>query len=130
MKYKVVIRKKNGTFPIKGLNKLLAGHMKNPRTGKYHNPIKSENDKICRDAINRYIKGVQLRIPIRCTYYIYAADKRHDRQNLYSVDKSFLDALQATGHIHNDGWKETVDSVFHTMVDNSNPRIEVIIEEV
>ena len=130
MKYRVVISKTNKTFPIRGLNELLAGRMYDYRTKKYHNKVKSDNDRVCCVAIRRDLKGVTLKTPIRCTYYIYAPDKRHDRQNLYSVDKSFLDALQQTKHLPNDGWRETVDSVFHTMVDALNPRIEVIIEEV
>jgi hypothetical protein len=82
-------------------------------------------------AIKRDLKGVKLKTPIRCTYYIYAQDKRHDRGNLYSAaEKSFLDALQSCKNLKNDGFNEVLDSVFHTEVDNLNPRVEVIIEEV
>lgn len=131
MKYKVVISKKNKTFPLKGLNELLSGRMYNYRTKKYHNYIKRDNDKICSIAIKRDLKGIKLKTPIRCTYYIYAQDKRHDRGNLYSAtEKSFLDALQSCKNLKNDGFNEVLDSVFHTEVDNINPRIEVIIEEV
>ena len=131
MKYRVVISKTNKTFPIKGLNELLAGRMYDYRTKKYHNSVKSANDRVCCVAIRRDLKGVTLKTPIRCTYYIYAQDKRHDRGNLYSAtEKSFLDALQACKNLKNDGFNEVLDSVFHTEVDNINPRIEVIIEEV
>ena len=44
MKYKVLIDKKNNTFPLKGLNELLGGRLYNFRTKKYHNPTKAEND--------------------------------------------------------------------------------------
>ena len=131
MTYKVVIAKKNKTFPIKGLNELLSGRMYNYRTKKYHNYVKSDNDRVCCVAIKRDLKGIKLKTPIRCTYYIYAQDKRHDRGNLYSAtEKSFLDALQSCKNIKNDGFNEVLDSVFHTEVDSINPRIEVIIEEV
>lgn len=131
MTYKVIISKTNKTFPIKGLNELLAGRMYDYRTKKYRNSVKTANDRVCCVAINKYLKGVKLKTPIRCTYYIYAQDKRHDRGNLYSAtEKSFLDALQSCKNLKNDGFNEVLDSVFHTEVDNINPRIEVIIEEV
>ena len=112
MKYKVLIDKKNNTFPLKGLNELLGGRLYNFRTKKYHNPTKAENDK-----------------PIQCTFWIYAPNKRHDRGNLCSAaEKSFLDALQLAKVIKNDGWDDVIDSVFHTEVDKENPRVVVEIE--
>ena len=131
MTYRVMISSRNGKFPLKGLNELLNGRLYNFRTKKYHNSVKSENDKVCRLAIQKYMRGVKIDKPIRCTYYIYAQDKRHDRSNLYSsVEKSFLDAMQEVKCIKNDGFSDVYDSVFHTDVDKNNPRIEVIIEEV
>jgi Holliday junction resolvase RusA-like endonuclease len=131
MTYKVIISSKNGKFPLKGLNELLNGRLYNFRTKKYHNSVKSENDKVCRLAIQKYMHGVKIDKPIRCTYYIYAQDKRHDRSNLYSsVEKSFLDAMQEVKCIKNDGFLDVLDSEFHTEVDKYNPRVEVIIEEV
>lgn len=131
MKYKVVISKSNKTFPIKGLNELLAGRVYDYRAKKYHNSVKSANDRVCCVAIRRYLKGVKFKTPIRCTYYIYAQDKRHDRGNLYSAtEKSFLDALQSCRVLDNDSWDKVLDGVFHTYLDRCNPRIEVIIEEV
>lgn len=131
MKYRVVISKTNKTFPIKGLNELLAGRMYDYRTKKYHNKVKSDNDRVCCVAIRRDLKGVTLKTPIRCTYYIYAQDKRHDRGNLYSAtEKSFLDALQSCKCLKNDGFSDVLDSEFHTEVDKYNPRVEVIIEEL
>lgn len=131
MKYRVVISKSNKTFPIKGLNELLSGRMYDYRTKKYHNKVKSDNDRVCCVAIRRDLKGVVLKTPIRCTYYIYAQDKRHDRGNLYSaVEKSFLDALQQCKCLKSDGFDYVEDSVFKTVVDRDFPRIEVVIEEV
>ena len=53
----------------------------------------------------------------------------HDRSNIYSaVEKSFLDALQQAKVIKNDGFDDVYDSVFYTVVDKYNPRIEVLIE--
>lgn len=131
MAYKVVIPSKRGSFPLKGLNELLDGRLYNPRTGKYHNPVKTENDRVCCAAIRRDLKGVKLKTPIKCTYYIFAQDKRHDRGNLSSAtEKSFLDALQTCKYLKNDGFSDVLDSEFHTELCRSNPRVEVIIEEV
>ena len=129
MRYRVVIENKNHTFPIKGLNEVLDNRLYNPRTKKYHNPIKEENDKVCFHAIKKYMPNVHIEKPIKCTYMIYAKDKRHDRGNLYcAVEKSFLDALQQAKVISNDGWDDVMDSEFHTKLDRSNPRIEVEIK--
>ena len=131
MTHKVVISKKNNTFPIKGLNELLAGRFYDFRTKRYHNKVKADNDKVCCVAIRRDLANVKITKPIRCTYHIYAPDKRHDRGNIYAaVEKSFLDALQQCKVIKNDGFDDVMDSVFSTEIDKNNPRIEVIIEEL
>lgn len=131
MTYKVTISKTNKTFPIKGLNELLAGRIYDYRTKKYHNSVKSENDKVCRLAIQKYMRGVKIDKPIRCTYHIYAQDKRHDRSNLCSaVSKSFADSLIIAGVIKNDTWDLYLGEKFYTEIDKNNPRVEVIIEEI
>lgn len=131
MKYKVVIENSKHTFPIKGLNELLSGRVYNYRTRKYHNPVKQDNDKVCLRAIKRYIPNVHIDKPIRCTYWIYAQDKKHDRGNLSSAtQKSFLDALQIAKVIKNDGFNDCLDDIFHTFIDRENPRIEVEIEVI
>lgn len=129
MTYKVMIDKKNSTFPLKGLNELLGARLYNPRTKRYTNSVKTSNDRTCLKAIKKCLPSVHIDKPIRCTYHIYTADKRHDRSNLYSaIEKSFLDALQIAKVIRNDGWDDVLDSVFHTEVDKENPRVVVEIE--
>ena len=131
MQYRVVISKSNKVFPIRGLNELLAGRMYDYRTKKYHNAVKASNDKVCLCAIRKYMPKVKINNPIRCTYYIYAQDKRHDRGNLYAAtEKSFLDALQTASVIKSDGFDNVMDSRFFTEVCRDNPRIEVVIEEL
>lgn len=131
MTYRVVIANYKGTFPLKGLNELLGGRIYNSRTKKYHNPVKSENDEVCRKAIRKYLRGVNIDKPIQCTFFIYAKDKMHDRGNLSSsVEKSFYDALQLEKVIKNDGWNDALDSIFHTAVDKNFPRVEVVIEVI
>ena len=131
MTYRVVIANYKGTFPLKGLNELLGGRMYNFRTKKYHNPVKCENDRLCLVAIRKYLRGVHIDKPIQCKFWIYAQNKRHDRGNLCSAtEKSFLDALQQAKVISNDGWDDVLDSVFHTSVCKTDPRVEVEIEVI
>lgn len=131
MQYKVIISNAKHTFPIKGLNELLGAMYWNPRLKKFQNEVKAENDKKCRLAIQKYMRGIKIDKPIQCHFYIYAQDKKHDRGNVYTAtEKSFLDALQQKKVIANDTFDLVLDSTFHTDLDRCNPRIEVIIEEV
>lgn len=116
---------------MKGLNELLNGRMYNFRTKKYNNPVKAENDKVCLKAIKKYMPGIHIDKPIRCTYWIYVQDKKHDRGNLSSaIQKSFLDAMQMAKVIKNDGFDDCLDDIFHTELDCQYPRIEVEVEVV
>ena len=129
MTYKVVISSVDRIFPLDGLNELLNNRLYNPRTKKYNNSVKERNDKACLKAIKKHMPNVKIDKPIKCTYWIYAENKRHDRGNLCcAVEKSFLDALQLAKVISNDGWDDVYDSEFHTDIDKENPRIEVVIE--
>lgn len=131
MEYHVTIDNKNGQFPIRGLNELLAGRKYDPRTKKYRNFVKSMNDDKCKKAFYKCMRGVKLKTPIRCTYYIYVENKKHDRGNVYAaVEKSALDALQQCGILSSDKYDCVLDSEFHTEVDRQNPRIEMVISEV
>lgn len=129
MTYKVIIAKPNKKFPIKGLNELLDNQYWNARLKKFQNEVKASNDRECRLAIYKYMRGVKLKTPIRCHYHIYAQDKKHDRGNIYTAcEKSFLDALQQAKVISNDTYDLVLDSTFVTELDRENPRIVVEIE--
>ena len=129
--YKVIISNAKHTFPLKGLNELLAGRTYNYRTKKYQNSVKTSNDNVCLRAIKKYMPGVRIDKSIKCTFFIYAQDKKHDRGNLSSAcEKSFLDAMQIANVIKNDSFDYVMDSVFYTELDRNNPRIEVEIEVI
>lgn len=129
MIYKVVIKSRIGSFPIKGLNELLNNQYWNARAKKFNNEVKASNDMMCRIAIIKAMRGVKIDAPIRCHFHIYAKDKKHDRGNIYTaLEKSFLDALQHTKVIKNDTFDLVYDSTFITELDRENPRIEVVIE--
>lgn len=125
MKHKVIISKKNKTFPMEGLNQLLKAET------KFGNRVKRENDKVCEMAIRKQLRNLRIENPIKCIFYVFAQDKRHDRGNLYTAcEKSFLDALQTAHVIRNDGFDDVLDSEFHSYVDRENPRVVVEIIEV
>ena len=129
--YKVIISNAKHTFPLKGLNELLAGRTYNYRTKKYQNSVKTSNDNVCLRAIKKYMPGVRIDKTIKCTFFIYAQDKKHDRGNLSSAcEKSFLDAMQIAKVIKNDGFDDVMDSEFITILDRQNPRIEVYVREM
>lgn len=131
MTYKVIISNPQGKFPIKGLNELLASQFWNARAKKFQNEVKANNDKVCRLAIQMYMRGVRIDKTIRCHFHIYAKDKMHDRGNVYTAtEKSFLDALQQVKVIKNDGFDDVLDSTFITELDRDNPRIEVELEVI
>lgn len=131
MTYKVVIENRQKTFPMQGLNELLESQYWNARAKKFQNQVKADGDKVCRLAIQKYMRGVKIDKPIVCHIHKYVKDKKHDRGNLNSaIEKSFLDALQQRNVIKNDGFDDVMDSVFYTEIDKNNPRIEVIIEEM
>jgi Holliday junction resolvase RusA-like endonuclease len=82
-------------------------------------------------AIRKQLGNLRIENPIKCIFYVFAQDKRHDRGNLYvACEKSFLDALQTAHVIRNDGFDDVLDSEFHTYVDRENPRVVVEIIEV
>jgi len=114
-----------------GLNELLAGVYFNYRIKKLVNPEKKKNDDLIIKHLRKEFKNVHLNTPIEVDYKFYVKDKRHDRMNIASAfDKSFLDALQKVGMLHNDGFDDVVGFTFDWEVDNKNPRVEVVIREL
>ena len=139
MKYRVVVSDEKHKFPKKyGLNELLEAERATKRydyrlkKNVYSpNKVKKDGERICQKCMKNQLKGVRITTPVRCTYFIFVPDREHDRSNTSAgVEKIFLDALQKEKIIRNDGFNFVYDSIFHTMVDAKNPRVEVIIEEI
>ncbi len=115
-----------------GLNAVLSGFKYDFRSKRYFNNEKRDNDYICIDSIRRSdIRKVKIKKPIVIHYHIFWKDRRSDRMNIASAfDKSFQDALQKTGVLSNDGWKDVINATFDFDVDRENPRVEIVIEEL
>lgn len=58
----------------------------------------------------------------------YSKDRRKDQDNIEFGKKYILDAMQKTGTIENDGWKQAGGNTLHEhYIDKGVPRVEVIL---
>lgn len=115
-----------------GLNAVLSGFKYDFKTRRFFNNEKRENDYICIDSIRKSeIRKIKIKKPIVIHYHIFWKDRRSDRMNIASAfDKSFQDALQKTGVLNNDGWRDVINATFDFDVDRDDPRVEIVIEEL
>lgn len=118
--------KKARTMP--GLNEYLHECSCHPQAGA---AMKRKYQKIVSDTVRIRLGELKIKKPILLHYIFYEPDKRRDKMNIFSfADKVIEDALQETGIIKNDGWKEVINCTHEFYIDAQKPRIEVIIEEV
>lgn len=113
-----------GTLPA--LNEMLNAAKRNKYTYE-----KLKNDAIAYIDPFIYKSIKRQKAPDHADYEIiwYCPNKRRDKDNIMAGQKFIYDALQETGVIPNDGWRQ-IGSITHRFaVDRLNPRIEVIITE-
>ena len=123
MMYKVVIPGK-----FESLNKYLSELSKHPVAG---NRMKQRDEHICITYIRQALKGTKLKTPIIIHYGFFEQNAKRDRLNIASYcDKVFCDALQKAGNLHNDNCNSVYNITHEFFIDQRNPRIEVVIEEV
>lgn len=72
--------------------------------------------------------------PVKRPFYVHCTwiepNMRRDKDNIRFGVKFVLDALQETGVIENDGWREVVGFSDRFQVNSKDPRIIVEIEEI
>ena len=109
---------------------MLNGFKYDYRSKRFFNNEKRDNDFTCINGIRQSeLRKVKIEQPIVIHYNIFWRDKRSDRMNVASAfDKSFQDALQKAGVLHNDGWKDVINATFDFQVDKDDPRVEIEIE--
>lgn len=123
MEYKVVIE---GRFP--SMNEFISANRSNPKKG---NKLKRDSQNIISWHIVQQHKNLHIDKPVRLLYTFYEPNKKRDLDNIAGYfHKVFQDALVKCGVIHNDSWHYIVGFNDDFCVDNKNPRIEVIIQEV
>lgn len=125
-KYKVVV---DGEFA--SLNEFIYAN----RTGKGRwnkgNYMKQHDQNIISAFLIQQLHKVHIDKPVSLHYTYYCKNKKKDKDNISGYfHKVFQDALVHCGIIHNDSWHYIVGFSDEFFVDNKNPRIEVIIQEV
>lgn len=74
------------------------------------------------------IKGKYQKVDLVFTWF--CKNKKRDKDNIIAGQKFILDGLVAAGVIENDGWRQVGNILHYFKIDNKNPRVEILIEEV
>lgn len=115
-----------GRFP--GLNDYVAAERANRYKGA---SMKREAQTVAVWAIREQLRGVHIKHPVRLSYTFHEPDRRRDHDNVAAfAHKVIQDALVVCGVLADDGWNEVVGFADEFDLDRTNPRIEVMIEEV
>lgn len=121
--YRVVIQ---GRFP--SMNEFITANRTHKQKG--NNLKKKSQNEIALQLLQQHRK-LHIDKPIRLIYKFYEPNKKRDLDNISGYfHKVFQDALVHCGIIHNDSWQYIVGFSDEFFVDNKNPRIEVLIEEM
>ena len=124
--YKVTIE---GRFP--SMNEFIDANRRSKGKFNKGNQLKQKcQDDISWQLLNQF-KKLHLDKPIYIHYKFYEPNKKRDLDNISGFfHKVFQDALVHCGIIHNDSWHYIIGFSDEFFVDNKQPRIEVVIEEV
>ena len=92
--------------------------------------MKRDNTNLCTMYIKRAVAdGLKVdTYPIVVTFDWYAKNKRKDPDNIAFGKKFILDAMQESGLIENDGFKQIWGFSDNFHIDKDRPRVEVRIE--
>ena len=110
---------------LPGLNEIIS--ISKEHWAKYAEEKHNRTEEIAylaRSQIKKKYKKVDL------TFTWYCKDKRRDKDNIIAGQKFILDGLVAAGVIENDGWRQVGNILHYFKIDNKNPRVEILIEEV
>ena len=110
---------------LPGLNEIIA--MSKEHWAKYAEEKHNRTEEIAylaKSQIKRKYKKVDL------IFTWYCKNKKRDKDNIIAGQKFILDGLVAAGVIENDGWRQVGNILHYFEVDNKNPRVEILIEEV
>lgn len=121
--YKVIIE---GKFP--SMNQFIEANRAHKQKG---NKMKQQSQDEISWQLLQQLKKLHIDRPIRISYTFYEPNKKRDLDNISGYfHKVFQDSLVHCGIIHNDSWHYIVGFSDEFYVDNKNPRIEVVIQEV
>ena len=109
---------------LSGLNDYIDACRRNRYIGA---SLKKKEQERCIWHINTQLPK-KLKTPLKLSFLWLEPNMKRDLDNICFAKKFILDALQQSGRIPNDGWKEIKGFEDHFGVDPGNPRIEVVIE--
>lgn len=119
----------NGKFP--SMNEFIDANRRSKGRFNKGNQMKQRSqEEISWHLLSQHRK-LHIDKPIKIFYTFYEPNKKRDLDNISGYfHKVFQDALVHCGIIHNDSWHYIVGFSDDFKVDNKNPRIEVVIQEV
>lgn len=122
MSYELVI---NGTLP--NLNEYIS----KLNVSKFRGAeLKRETEKIISAHIRKQLRGVKFTEPVFIKYAWHEPNRKRDLDNIAAFGmKCIQDALVKCGVIENDGWSNIAGFSHDFFIDESNPRIEVVLRE-
>ena len=121
--YKVIIP---GRFP--SLNEFVEANRIHKQKG---NKMKQESQNLISLYLMQQHRKLHIDRPVTLHYSYYEPNKKRDLDNISGYfHKVFQDALVNYGILHNDSWYYITGFTDDFFIDNKNPRIEVIIQEV
>lgn len=124
--YKVII---DGKFP--SINEFIDANRRSKGKWNKGNQMKQQSQEEISWQLCNQLKKVHIDKPVRLIYSYFEPNKKRDLDNISGYfHKVFQDALVHCGIIHNDSWHYIVGFSDEFNVDNKNPRIEIIIQEV
>lgn len=100
------------------------------RTNRYVGAkMKRETQEVIEWAIKAArLSPITKQVDVHITFV--EPNMKRDKDNIQGGTKFILDALVKMGILKNDGWNEIGDIAYHYIVNKSNPRVVVELEEL
>jgi Holliday junction resolvase RusA-like endonuclease len=113
---------------LDALNEYTSANRTNPYIG---GRMKQKNEDTVIWSIRQQLRGIRIEKPVLIYYRFYEPNSKRDNDNILSCAAKFIqDSLVKTKVLVNDNQKCIHNFYFDTLVDNKNPRIDVIITEL
>lgn len=123
MEYKFVVLGR-----LDGLNDYTSANRTNPHKG---GKMKKDNEETVIWAIRQQLGRLHVTAPVILRFAWYEPNKKRDHDNVSSFGRKVIqDALVKTGVLKDDGWDYVAGFTDEFYCDRTNPRIEVVIEEI
>ena len=98
-----------------------------------HHSVNGQAKKLYLELLREQLEGRHIQTPVEITYKVFKPTKRIlDKMNVVSVVSKFLlDAITELGCWEDDNdFYVKKETILPTVLDRSNPRVEVLIKEI